>query len=118
MLTLDGQERKLEPNMLVITDGVQPIALAGVMGGANSEVTDSTVNILLESARFDSAAVRKTSRQVGFALNRASGLRRVLIRPALYLRLIALLPCLQAMQMDMCSAELLRRSRRYKRLLL
>jgi phenylalanyl-tRNA synthetase beta chain len=65
MLTLDGQERKLEPNMLVITDGVQPIALAGVMGGANSEVTDSTVNILLESARFDSATVRKTSRQVG-----------------------------------------------------
>lgn len=65
MVTLDGQERKLEPHMLVITDGTNPIALAGVMGGANSEVTDATVNILLESARFDGSTVRKTSRQLG-----------------------------------------------------
>jgi len=65
LITLDGQERKLEPHMLLITDGVKPIALAGVMGGANSEVTDQTVNILLESAHFDGAIVRKTSRQLG-----------------------------------------------------
>ncbi|BBH24916.1 phenylalanine--tRNA ligase beta subunit [Paenibacillus baekrokdamisoli] len=65
LLTLDDQERKLEPNMLVITNGEQPIALAGVMGGASTEVTASTVNILLESARFEGASVRKTSRQVG-----------------------------------------------------
>ncbi|WP_274649351.1 phenylalanine--tRNA ligase subunit beta [Paenibacillus humicola] len=65
MLTLDGQERKLEPNMLVITDGQQPIALAGVMGGANSEVTADTVDILLESARFEGGTVRKTSRRLG-----------------------------------------------------
>ncbi|WP_219838591.1 phenylalanine--tRNA ligase subunit beta [Paenibacillus sp. R14(2021)] len=63
--TLDGQDRKLEPHMLVITDGKEPLALAGVMGGANSEVTASTVNILLESARFDGGTIRKTSRQVG-----------------------------------------------------
>ncbi|QAY66641.1 phenylalanine--tRNA ligase subunit beta [Paenibacillus protaetiae] len=63
--TLDGQERKLEPHMLVITDGSKPIALAGVMGGANSEVTDGTVNIILESAKFDGGTVRKTSRQLG-----------------------------------------------------
>ncbi|MFD1953656.1 phenylalanine--tRNA ligase subunit beta [Paenibacillus thailandensis] len=63
--TLDGQERKLEPHMLVITDASKPIALAGVMGGANSEVTDGTVNVVLESAKFDGGTVRKTSRQLG-----------------------------------------------------
>ncbi len=63
--TLDGQLRKLEPHMLVITDGTNPIGLAGVMGGANSEVSDDTVNILLESAHFDGGTIRKTSRQFG-----------------------------------------------------
>ncbi|QYR22919.1 phenylalanine--tRNA ligase subunit beta [Paenibacillus sp. sptzw28] len=65
MVTLDDQERRLEPHMLLITDGERPIALAGVMGGATSEVTGETVNILLESARFDGSTVRKTSRQIG-----------------------------------------------------
>lgn len=63
--TLDGQARKLEPTMLVITDASKPIALAGVMGGANSEVTENTVNIVLESAKFDGGTVRKTSRHFG-----------------------------------------------------
>ncbi|SEN78352.1 phenylalanine--tRNA ligase subunit beta [Paenibacillus sp. OV219] len=63
--TLDGGERKLDSSMLVITNGSEPIALAGVMGGATTEVTDGTVNILLESARFDGGTIRKTSRQVG-----------------------------------------------------
>ncbi|MBD2867571.1 phenylalanine--tRNA ligase subunit beta [Paenibacillus arenilitoris] len=65
LVTLDDQERKLEPHMLLITDGNSPIGLAGVMGGANTEVTDGTVNILLESARFDGGTIRKTSRQLG-----------------------------------------------------
>jgi len=65
LVTLDDQERKLEPLMLVITDGKDPVALAGVMGGASTEVTGETVNILLESARFDGGTVRKTSRQLG-----------------------------------------------------
>ncbi|WP_138752578.1 phenylalanine--tRNA ligase subunit beta [Paenibacillus sinopodophylli] len=65
LVTLDDQERKLEPHMLVITDGQHPIALAGVMGGASTEVTGETVNILLESAKFDGGTVRKTSRQLG-----------------------------------------------------
>ncbi|MHA0856625.1 phenylalanine--tRNA ligase subunit beta [Paenibacillus sp. CMAA1364] len=65
LITLDGQERKLEPHMLLVTDGVKPVALAGVMGGANTEVTEQTVNILLESAHFDGGVVRKTSRQLG-----------------------------------------------------
>lgn len=65
MVTLDGAERNLEPHMLVITAGGKPVALAGVMGGLDSEVTDGTVNIFLESAKFDGGTVRKTSRQLG-----------------------------------------------------
>jgi phenylalanyl-tRNA synthetase beta chain len=65
LVTLDDNERKLEPHMLLITDGVKPVGLAGVMGGANSEVTEGTTRILLESARFDGGTVRKTSRQLG-----------------------------------------------------
>ncbi|WP_127532603.1 phenylalanine--tRNA ligase subunit beta [Paenibacillus kobensis] len=65
LTTLDDQERKLEPQMLVIADAVKPVALAGVMGGANSEVTEDTTDIVLESARFDGSTVRRTSRQLG-----------------------------------------------------
>lgn len=65
LVTLDDQERKLESHMLVIADEQKAIALAGVMGGANSEVTGDTINIILESARFDGGSVRRTSRQLG-----------------------------------------------------
>lgn len=65
LTTLDGQERKLEPHMLVIADGAKAVGLAGVMGGRDTEVTAETVNIVLESAKFDGGTVRKTSRQLG-----------------------------------------------------
>lgn len=65
LVTLDDAERTLEPHMLLITDGTKPVAIAGVMGGANSEVTEGTTRILLESAKFDGGSVRKTSRQLG-----------------------------------------------------
>ncbi|WHY20911.1 phenylalanine--tRNA ligase subunit beta [Paenibacillus sp. G2S3] len=65
LTTLDGQERKLEPHMLVIADGAKVVGLAGVMGGRDTEVTAETVNIVLESAKFDGGTVRKTSRQLG-----------------------------------------------------
>lgn len=65
LTTLDGQERKLEPQMLVIADRAKAVALAGVMGGLETEVTEETVNLVLESARFDGGTVRKTSRQLG-----------------------------------------------------
>jgi phenylalanyl-tRNA synthetase beta chain len=61
--TLDGQDRELSPENLVIADTAGPIALAGVMGGAETEVNDATKNILLESAAFDFVSVRKTARQ-------------------------------------------------------
>lgn len=65
-VTLDGQERELDEHDLFIVDGKnQPIALAGVMGGLATEVTDQTVNLVLESAKFDGGSVRKTSRKLG-----------------------------------------------------
>jgi phenylalanyl-tRNA synthetase beta chain len=63
--TLDGTERRLTADMLLIADGVKPVAVAGVMGGADSEVTPGTTAVLLESAHFAGGSVRKTSRQLG-----------------------------------------------------
>ncbi|MGL4423744.1 MAG: phenylalanine--tRNA ligase subunit beta [Gemmataceae bacterium] len=63
LVTLDGQDRELTPANLVIADTAGPIALAGVMGGAATEVTTTTKTILLESASFDFVSVRKTARQ-------------------------------------------------------
>ena len=65
IVTLDGRERKLTPEMLVIADQSNPIAIAGVMGGQDSEVTDKTVKVILESANFRSSSVRKTSKNLG-----------------------------------------------------
>ena len=59
--TLDGQKRKLEGSMLLITDKAGPIAIAGVMGGSETEVHQGTRNILLESATFDGINNRRTS---------------------------------------------------------
>lgn len=63
--TLDGQQRTLVATDLVICDAERPVALAGIMGGANSEISDGTTNILLESAWFNPAAIRKTSKRLG-----------------------------------------------------
>jgi phenylalanyl-tRNA synthetase beta chain len=62
LISIDGRERELSADMLVIADAVRPVALAGVMGGRDSEVSDATTTILLESARFDPLCVRKTAR--------------------------------------------------------
>jgi len=63
MTTLDGKERSLSSDDLVIADADKPVALAGVMGGATSEVSDSTTRILLESAMFEPAGIRRTARR-------------------------------------------------------
>ncbi len=63
--TLDEKERELSDEMLMICDGEKGVALAGVMGGMNSEISDKTVNVLLESAYFLPTSIRKTSRSLG-----------------------------------------------------
>jgi phenylalanyl-tRNA synthetase beta chain len=62
LVSIDGKARELTPEMLVIADARKPVAIAGVMGGKETEVGVGTVNVLLESARFDPLSVRKTSR--------------------------------------------------------
>jgi phenylalanyl-tRNA synthetase beta chain len=65
LTTLDGQTRALDPSMLVIADAERAVAIAGVMGGATSEVSGATARIALESAWFEPATVRATSRRLG-----------------------------------------------------
>ncbi len=65
IITLDEQEYELNSNNLVICDGVKPVALAGVMGGLNSEIRESTQAVLFESAKFARDNIRKTSRALG-----------------------------------------------------
>ena len=64
IITLDGKERILDSNDIVITDGKKPVCIAGIMGGENTEVDENTKNILIESAIFDSVSIRNTSRKL------------------------------------------------------
>ncbi|MGI6147861.1 MAG: phenylalanine--tRNA ligase subunit beta [Firmicutes bacterium] len=72
LVTLDGQERELSEEMLMICDGAGPVCIAGVMGGSNSEVTDATKTIVLESANFNPVSVRRTSKRLGIASESAA----------------------------------------------
>jgi phenylalanyl-tRNA synthetase beta chain len=65
LVTLDGQDRALEPGDLLICDARGPVGLAGVMGGQNSEVADDTTRVLLEAAAFEPVAIRRTARRLG-----------------------------------------------------
>src|SRR6185295_18531711 len=69
--TLDGQARTLDASMLVIADPTRAIGLAGVMGGQNSEVSERTTRVLLESAYFDPGTTRRTSRALGLRTDAA-----------------------------------------------
>src|SRR5207249_2323876 len=84
--TLDNLERKLTPEMLVIADTSGPIALAGVMGGLDTEVTATTTNILLESANFDFVSIRRTMKALNLpseaSVRFSKGIHPETVRPA------------------------------------
>jgi phenylalanyl-tRNA synthetase beta chain len=89
--TLDGQDRGLEPDMLMICDPERAVAIGGVMGGGNTEVTGATTTVLLESAYFNPGSVRRTARALGLHTDAAyrfergadiEGLREALDRAA------------------------------------
>lgn len=65
LTTLDGNVRKLNPNILVIADDTRAVGLAGIMGGENSEIVDDTVDVVFESANFDGTCIRKGALSLG-----------------------------------------------------
>lgn len=67
IVTLDGETRSLSADMLVIADAARPVAIAGVMGGENSEVSERTRDVLLESALFEPRSVRATAKRLGLS---------------------------------------------------
>jgi phenylalanyl-tRNA synthetase beta chain len=67
LTTLDGRDRALDPEVLVIADAMMPVGLAGVMGGADTEVTERTTRLLLECAWFDPRRIRRGARSLGLA---------------------------------------------------
>jgi phenylalanyl-tRNA synthetase beta chain len=67
IVTIDGVERKLDHDMLVIADKAGPIAIAGIMGGQRCSITESTQNVVLESAYFDPVNIRRTSYKLGLS---------------------------------------------------
>lgn len=70
--TLDGQTRKLEPDMLLIANQDKPVAIAGVMGGADSEISGQTTSIIIEAANFNFASVRQTAQKLGLRTEASS----------------------------------------------
>ena len=72
IITLDDQERTLDENMLVIADNKKPVAIAGVMGGQNSEIENDTQTVVFESAVFYGGSIRKTAKAVGLRTEASS----------------------------------------------
>ena len=112
--TLDGQDRAITSEMLAICDGAKPVAVAGVMGGANSEITDATQTVVFESACFHGATVRLTAKALGMRTEASGrfekGLDPSLTMPAV-LRACELVEELGAGEVidgvvDVCAADL------------
>lgn len=74
--TLDGKERILKADTLMICDGEKPVAIAGVMGGANTEISEGTTTVLIESANFDPSSVRRTSKYLGLSTDASQRFER------------------------------------------
>ena len=71
-ITLDGQERSLDSDVLMICDGEKEIGIAGIMGGENSMVTDKITNLLFEAACFDGTNIRLSSKRIGLRTDASS----------------------------------------------
>ncbi|MDR3708787.1 MAG: phenylalanine--tRNA ligase subunit beta [Capsulimonadaceae bacterium] len=82
--TLDGNERVLTPEMLVIADRTRPIGIAGIMGGGDTEVTEETTTVLLEAAHFDAGVIRRGSKSLGLTTEASYRFERY-VDPALTL---------------------------------
>ena len=74
--TLDGKARTLNSEILMICDGSRPVAIAGVMGGANSEISNKTTSVLIESANFDPGSVRRAAKIIGLSTDASQRFER------------------------------------------
>ena len=101
LTTLDGADRELSADTLLITDASGPIALAGVMGGQSTEVHDGTVNVLLESACFEPASISRTSRRLGLFSEASSRFEKRVDRTAC----ISALDRAAALVAELCGGE-------------
>ena len=79
-VTLDGQERKMDKDVLMICDGEKEIGIAGIMGGENSMVTDDIKTLLFEAACFDGTNIRLTTKRIGLATDAAAKFVKDLIQ--------------------------------------
>ena len=101
LTTLDATVRALTSDMIVITDASGPIGLAGVMGGASTEVSGKTVNVLLESACFDPASISRTSRRLGLFSEASSRFEKGVDRASC----IAALDRAAQLMVELCGGE-------------
>lgn len=101
LTTLDGQDRKLTADTLLITDPSGPVALAGVMGGQSTEVHDGTVNVLLESACFNPGSVSRTSRRLGLFSEASSRFEKAVDRASC----VAALDRAAALMAELCGGD-------------
>lgn len=76
--TLDGIEREINENTLMINNGTTPVAIAGIMGGLDSEIVDNTGSLVLESANFDGVSIRKTSSRLGLRTDASMRYEKIL----------------------------------------
>ena len=78
-VTLDGQEREMDSNVLMINDGEKAIGIAGIMGGENSMITDDVNTVLFESACFDGVNIRKSSKRIGLRTDASAKFEKGLV---------------------------------------
>jgi phenylalanyl-tRNA synthetase beta chain len=83
LTTLDGVDRELDPSYLLICDGQRAVALAGIMGGGETEVSDTTRNVLLECAEFDPVVIRRGARRLGLRTEASQRFERGVDRSAM-----------------------------------
>lgn len=76
--TLDGTQRDIDTDMLMIYNGEEPVAIAGIMGGLDSEIVDGTTSVVLESANFDGISVRKSSSRLGLRTDASMRYEKIL----------------------------------------
>lgn len=103
--TLDGSERVLSEDILLICNKEKPVAIAGIMGGENSEVEEDTTSILLESATFEGASIRKSSTKIGLRTEASARYEKMLDPNITVLAIKRFVKLLKAMQSDISFAS-------------